>query len=56
MWFSNVPDESVQQNGITVREDKFIFPGSETRFPNGADEYLNRISEVEDISNVLSSW
>lgn len=35
-----------RKNRIKVKGGGFIFPGSETKYPNGADEYLNWISDV----------
>ncbi|XP_050213144.1 probable methyltransferase PMT10 [Mercurialis annua] len=56
VWFSNVPhtrlvEDKSGQNWITLKEDKFIFPGGGTQFIRGADQYLDQISQmVSDIA------
>ncbi|PPS14510.1 hypothetical protein GOBAR_AA06067 [Gossypium barbadense] len=34
------------QNWISIKKDKFIFPGGGTQFIHGADQYLNQISQM----------
>ncbi|OMO53027.1 putative S-adenosyl-L-methionine-dependent methyltransferase protein [Corchorus olitorius] len=51
VWFSNVPhtrlvDDKGGQNWISIKNDKFIFPGGGTQFIHGADQYLNQISQM----------
>ncbi|CAJ1971943.1 unnamed protein product [Sphenostylis stenocarpa] len=56
VWFSNVPhtrlvEDKGGQNWISIKNDKFVFPGGGTQFIHGADKYLDQISEmVPDIS------
>ncbi|KAG8493864.1 hypothetical protein CXB51_011333 [Gossypium anomalum] len=56
VWFSNVPHAGLVEdrggkNWISIKEDKFIFPGGGTQFIHGADRYLNQISQmVSEIS------
>ncbi|XP_039071421.1 probable methyltransferase PMT10 [Hibiscus syriacus] len=51
VWFSNVPhtrlvEDKGGQNWISIKKDKFIFPGGGTQFIHGADQYLNQISQM----------
>ncbi|KAF4346731.1 hypothetical protein CsatB_018634 [Cannabis sativa] len=51
VWFSNVPHTRLVadkggQNWITVKKDKFVFPGGGTQFIHGADKYLDQIIEM----------
>lgn len=51
VWFSNVPhtrlvEDKGGQNWISIKNDKFVFPGGGTQFIHGADKYLDQISEV----------
>ncbi|XP_058724532.1 probable methyltransferase PMT10 [Vicia villosa] len=51
IWFSNVPhtrlvEDKSGQNWISIKKDKFVFPGGGTQFIHGADKYLNQISEM----------
>ncbi|KAK8549048.1 hypothetical protein V6N12_061947 [Hibiscus sabdariffa] len=51
VWFSNVPhtrlvEDKGGQNWISIKKDKFIFPGGGTQFIHGADQYLNQISKM----------
>lgn len=51
MWFSNVPhkrlvDDKGGQNWISIKGDKFVFPGGGTQFIHGADQYLDQITQV----------
>ncbi|KAL5071111.1 hypothetical protein RYX36_021998 [Vicia faba] len=56
IWFSNVPhtrlvEDKSGQNWISIKKDKFVFPGGGTQFIHGADKYLDQISEmVPDIT------
>ncbi|KHG25789.1 hypothetical protein F383_32660 [Gossypium arboreum] len=56
VWFSNMPHTRLVadkggQNWISIKKDKFIFPGGGTQFIHGADQYLNQISQmVSEIS------
>lgn len=56
VWFSNVPhtrlvEDKGGQNWISIKGDKFVFPGGGTQFIHGADQYLNQISKmVPDIT------
>ncbi|KAK8473152.1 hypothetical protein PHAVU_001G067200 [Phaseolus vulgaris] len=56
VWFGNVPhtrlvEDKGGQNWISIKNDKFVFPGGGTQFIHGADKYLDQISEmVPDIS------
>ncbi|KAK2453356.1 putative methyltransferase PMT11 [Trifolium repens] len=56
IWFRNVPhtrlvEDKGGQNWITIKKDKFVFPGGGTQFIHGADKYLDQISEmVPDIA------
>lgn len=56
VWFSNVPhtrlvEDKGGQNWITIKKDKFVFPGGGTQFIHGADKYLDQISAmVPDIA------
>ena len=40
------------QNWISIKKDKFIFPGGGTQFIHGADQYLNQISQVVFFHNL----
>ncbi|KAL2317850.1 hypothetical protein Fmac_031726 [Flemingia macrophylla] len=51
VWFSNVPytrlvEHKGGQNWISIKKDKFVFPGGGTQFIHGADKYLDQISEM----------
>ncbi|MBA0585543.1 hypothetical protein Gorai_016315, partial [Gossypium raimondii] len=51
VWFSNMPhtrlvEDKGGQNWISIKKDKFIFPGGGTQFIHGADQYLNQISQM----------
>nr|KYP76688.1 hypothetical protein KK1_020940 [Cajanus cajan] len=51
IWFSNVPhtrlvEDKGGQNWISIKKDKFVFPGGGTQFIHGADKYLDQISEM----------
>ncbi|EPS68791.1 hypothetical protein M569_05965 [Genlisea aurea] len=51
VWFSNVPhsrlvEDKGGQNWITIRKDKFKFPGGGTQFIHGADQYLDQIEKM----------
>ncbi|KAK8624118.1 hypothetical protein V6N13_065472 [Hibiscus sabdariffa] len=51
VWFSNVPhtrlvEDKGGQNWISIKKDKFVFPGGGTQFIHGADQYLNQISQM----------
>ncbi|RDX79172.1 putative methyltransferase PMT10, partial [Mucuna pruriens] len=51
VWFSNVPhtrlvEDKGGQNWISIKKDKFVFPGGGTQFIHGADKYLDQISEM----------
>ncbi|TYH27656.1 hypothetical protein ES288_A02G085000v1 [Gossypium darwinii] len=51
VWFSNMPHTRLVadkggQNWISIKKDKFIFPGGGTQFIHGADQYLNQISQM----------
>ncbi|XP_057973579.1 probable methyltransferase PMT10 [Malania oleifera] len=51
VWFNNVPhprlvEDKGGQNWISVKKDKFIFPGGGTQFIHGADQYLDQISRM----------
>ncbi|RVX15797.1 putative methyltransferase PMT10 [Vitis vinifera] len=56
VWFSNVPhtrlvEDKGGQNWISIKGDKFVFPGGGTQFIHGADQYLDQISQmVPDIA------
>nr|XP_027189237.1 probable methyltransferase PMT10 isoform X2 [Cicer arietinum] len=56
IWFSNVPhtrlvEDKGGQNWISIKKDRFVFPGGGTQFIHGADKYLDQISEmVPDIA------
>ncbi|KAK7385125.1 hypothetical protein VNO78_30836 [Psophocarpus tetragonolobus] len=56
VWFSNVPhtrlvEDKGGQNWISIKKDKFVFPGGGTQFIHGANKYLDQISEmVPDIA------
>ncbi|XP_027329292.1 probable methyltransferase PMT10 isoform X2 [Abrus precatorius] len=56
VWFSNVPhtrlvEDKGGQNWISIKKDKFVFPGGGTQFIHGADKYLDQILEmVPDIA------
>ncbi|XP_061372182.1 probable methyltransferase PMT10 isoform X2 [Gastrolobium bilobum] len=56
VWFSNVPhtrlvEDKGGQNWISIKKDKFVFPGGGTQFIHGADKYLDQISAmVPDIA------
>lgn len=56
VWFSNVPhtrlvEDKGGQNWISIKNDKFVFPGGGTQFIHGADKYLDQISAmVPDIA------
>lgn len=52
VWFSNVPharlaEDKGGQNWITIKKDKFKFPGGGTQFIHGADQYLDQIEKVD---------
>ncbi|KAE8731810.1 putative methyltransferase PMT10 [Hibiscus syriacus] len=51
VWSSNVPhtrlvEDKGGQNWMSIKKDKFIFPGGGTQFIHGADQYLNQISQA----------
>ncbi|KAK4802922.1 hypothetical protein SAY86_001125 [Trapa natans] len=51
VWFNNVPhprlaEDKGGQNWISIRNDKFIFPGGGTQFIHGAEQYLDQISKM----------
>ncbi|XP_031281591.1 probable methyltransferase PMT10 [Pistacia vera] len=52
VWLRNVPKTPLvegkrgQKNWVKVKGDKFIFQGGEAKFPNGADKYLDQISQM----------
>lgn len=51
VWFVNVPhtrlvEDKGGQNWISIKKDKFIFPGGGTQFIHGADQYLDQISKM----------
>ncbi|KAK7301455.1 hypothetical protein RJT34_12319 [Clitoria ternatea] len=51
VWFSNVPHTRLAadtggQDWISIKKDKFVFPGGGTQFIHGADKYLDQISEL----------
>lgn len=51
VWFSNVPhtrlvEDKGGQNWISIKGDKFAFPGGGTQFIHGADQYLDQISQM----------
>lgn len=51
VWFSNVPhtrlvEDKGGQNWISIKGDKFVFPGGGTQFIHGADQYLDQISQM----------
>ncbi|GMH17149.1 hypothetical protein Nepgr_018990 [Nepenthes gracilis] len=51
VWFNNVPhtrlvEDKGGQNWISVKGDKFVFPGGGTQFIHGADQYLDQISQM----------
>ncbi|GAU34616.1 hypothetical protein TSUD_15310 [Trifolium subterraneum] len=51
IWFRNVPhtrlvEDKGGQNWISIKKDKFVFPGGGTQFIHGADKYLDQISEA----------
>ncbi|GKU98451.1 hypothetical protein SLEP1_g11457 [Rubroshorea leprosula] len=51
VWFSNIPhtrlvEDKGGQNWISIKNDKFIFPGGGTQFIHGADQYLDQISKM----------
>ncbi|KAI9113093.1 hypothetical protein K1719_015618 [Acacia pycnantha] len=56
VWFANVPhtrlvEDKGGQNWISIKKDKFVFPGGGTQFIHGADKYLDQISAmVTDIA------
>ncbi|KAK4276697.1 hypothetical protein QN277_014816 [Acacia crassicarpa] len=56
VWFANVPhtrlvEDKGGQNWISIKKDKFVFPGGGTQFIHGADKYLDQISAmVPDIA------
>ncbi|KAF7829791.1 putative methyltransferase PMT10 [Senna tora] len=56
VWFNNVPhtrlvEDKGGQNWISIKKDKFVFPGGGTQFIHGADKYLDQISAmVPDIA------
>lgn len=50
-WFANIPHkelsiEKAVQNWVQVEGDRLRFPGGGTMFPNGADAYIDDISEL----------
>ncbi|KAI9081221.1 hypothetical protein K1719_036793 [Acacia pycnantha] len=50
-WYDNIPHKELSiekaiQNWIQVEGDRFRFPGGGTMFPNGADAYIDDISEL----------
>lgn len=58
VWFSNVPhtrlvEDKGGQNWISIKKDKFVFPGGGTQFIHGADKYLDQISEVSLFKFIL---
>ncbi|GLT84926.1 hypothetical protein SLE2022_031340 [Rubroshorea leprosula] len=51
VWFSNIPhtrlvEDKGGQNWISIKNDKYIFPGGGTQFIHGADQYLDQISKM----------
>lgn len=51
VWFSNVPhtrlvEDKGGQNWISIKGDKFVFPGGGTQFIHGANQYLDQISQM----------
>lgn len=51
VWFNNVPhtrlvEDKGGQNWISIKGDKFVFPGGGTQFIHGADQYLDQISQM----------
>ncbi|KAL9262640.1 putative methyltransferase PMT10 [Drosera capensis] len=51
IWFSNVPhtrlaEDKGGQNWISIKGDKFVFPGGGTQFIHGANKYLDQISQM----------
>ncbi|EXC19389.1 putative methyltransferase PMT11 [Morus notabilis] len=56
VWYNNVPhkrlvDDKGGQNWVSLKGDKFTFPGGGTQFIHGADQYLDHISKmVPDIA------
>eukprot|EP00246_Nothoceros_aenigmaticus_P005239 TRINITY_DN17148_c0_g1_i1.p1 TRINITY_DN17148_c0_g1~~TRINITY_DN17148_c0_g1_i1.p1 ORF type:complete len:606 (+),score=90.61 TRINITY_DN17148_c0_g1_i1:229-2046(+) len=50
-WYRNVPYEWINsqkanQNWLRKKNDKFVFPGGGTMFPDGVTEYVNRMEEL----------
>ncbi|KAL2632624.1 hypothetical protein R1flu_004103 [Riccia fluitans] len=50
-WYKNVPydwinNEKANQNWLKKKDDKFIFPGGGTMFPNGVGEYIDHMEEL----------
>eukprot|EP00897_Mesotaenium_endlicherianum_P007750 jgi/Mesen1/7002/ME000365S06145 len=50
-WYKNVPydwinNEKANQHWLQKEGDKFIFPGGGTMFPNGVDEYIDRLEDL----------
>ncbi|CAM8897803.1 unnamed protein product [Rhodiola kirilowii] len=51
VWYSNVlhtqlVEDTRDKNWISVDKDMFRFPGGDTQFNHGADEYINQISKM----------
>ncbi|MBA0647939.1 hypothetical protein Goklo_015742, partial [Gossypium klotzschianum] len=46
MPHSRLVEDKGGQNWISIKKDKFIFPGGGTQFIHGADQYLNQISQM----------
>ncbi|XP_057531885.1 probable methyltransferase PMT10 [Amaranthus tricolor] len=51
VWFNNVPhtrlvQDKGGQNWISIKGDKFVFPGGGTQFIHGADQYLDQIAQM----------
>ncbi|PPD96538.1 hypothetical protein GOBAR_DD06423 [Gossypium barbadense] len=46
MPHTRLVEDKGRQNWISIKKDKFIFPGGGTQFIHGADQYLNQISQM----------
>lgn len=58
VWFNNVPythllEDKGGQNGVSRKGDKIIFSGEGPQFIHGTNQYLDRISKVRLVSDLI---